>query len=348
MNNQALCKVCLLPLPTNKNGELLGNSNVCPACARKEKLKENVDWDLKKKEFENEIEKIRGKGDYDGLVMLSGGKDSVYVAYLLTQVYKLKIVALTIDNGFEYNNTFENSSSIAKKLSFSHYIYRLSKDEMREYYKFLLTNESLRQKDCSQLCFFCGRLLKSIAIKVAKQLNVAAVFSGHQTEQIRALGEENGNDPSFQIRKRYIKTYTTNNYNKAIQSLKDSGKSSIIHLFEDNIEVNKFEHCIYPLQYFDYKPLEITSLLEKEIGWRPDTNFTKKYISSGCRMAKIMEYVACKNGADTYVKREFNDQIRRGSISKEDYEEIVSGIVENKDEKEEILNMLNIKESELF
>jgi hypothetical protein len=348
MKKVTICKKCIRPIPTNKNGEAITEGEICPTCLREEKFVDIVDWAAKKKEFEEEIKKIRGKGDFDGLVMLSGGKDSVYVAYLLSQVYKLKIIAVTIDNGFEYENTFENSADLAKKLSISHLIYRLSADEMGEYYKFLFTENGLKLKDCSQVCFFCGRLLKCISIKVAKQLNVAALFSGHTVEQIRSLGEEEGKHSSIAIRKKIIRNYTINNYKKAITYLKDSERDSLIHLLEDNIEVNKFDSFIYPLQYFEYKPLEISALLEKEVGWKADSHFTKKYISSGCKVAKLMEYVAYKNGSDTYVEREFSDQIRRGSLTREEVMEIVATKVEQKDEVEELMKSLSIEESELF
>lgn len=343
-----LCKECLRPIPTNGNRESAVDGEICPICLRKEKFEVAVDWVVKKKEFENEIEKIRGKEDFDGLVMLSGGKDSVYVAYLLSKVYNLKIVGVTIDNGFEYDSTFENSSDLAKKLSISHFVYRLSPEEMKEYYKFLLTEDELKLKDCSQVCFFCGRLLKAISIKVAKQLNVAAVFSGHTLEQIRALGDEEGKDSSFAIRKKYIQNYTNQNYKKAITRLEHLGKDSLKHLFEDNIEVNKYDNFIYPLQYFEYKPMEIVELLEKEVGWRADSNFTKKYISSGCKIAKVMEYVADKNQTDTYVEREFSDQIRRGSLTTNEVKEIVGSRVQRKEEIDELMNLLSVEESELF
>lgn len=170
------CRKCLKLLPTNEKGEVMIKGDLCPDCLRELKMNAAIDWDERKREFENIIEDIRGKHTFDGLVMLSGGKDSVYVAYLLSKIYKLNIVAITIDNGFEYDGTFENSSRLAKKLGISHMIYRLPIEVMKKYYRFFLTEESVKLKDCSQICFFCGRLLKCISIKMAKQLDVAAVF----------------------------------------------------------------------------------------------------------------------------------------------------------------------------
>ena len=342
------CRKCLKLLPTNEKGEVMIKGDLCPDCLRELKMNAAIDWDERKREFENIIEDIRGKHTFDGLVMLSGGKDSVYVAYLLSNIYKLNIVAITIDNGFEYDGTFENSSRLAKKLGISHMIYRLPIEVMKKYYRFFLTEESVKLKDCSQICFFCGRLLKCISIKMAKQLDVAAVFSGHTVEQVRALGDEKGKDSSYAIRQKYIQTYTERNYEKVIKILEEQNEKELIELLKDNISINRFENFIYPLQYFEYKPIEIAELLKKEVGWEADTHFTGKYISSGCKLAKIMEYVAYKNNTDTYVEREFSDQIRRGSLTVEEVQEIMNSRIEVSEERKEIMEQLSVTDDDLF
>ncbi|ACL77547.1 hypothetical protein [Ruminiclostridium cellulolyticum] len=343
------CKKCLKQIPVDSEGKSMAKNGLCLECYNDELKAQSIDWMEKEQELQEKIEEVRrAKGTFDGLVMLSGGKDSIYVAYILSKVYKLNIVGLTIDNGFEYQSTFDNSYDIAKKLGISHFIYRLPFEDMREYYNFLLTEDTLKLQDCSQLCFFCGRLLKTISIKVAKMLNVTAVFSGHTLEQIRALGDEEGKDKSFDIRRRYIQNYSVQNYKKALDLLKEKSKESISYLFDDNLETLNFDRFIYPLQYFEYKPIEIVELLSKELGWVADTHFTKKYISSGCKLGKLMEYIATKNGSTTYVEREFSDQIRRGSLSKEDVIKIIESRVDDEGEIQEIIDLLSTSKEKLF
>lgn len=341
------CKLCLKEVPVNSEGKSLAKEGLCLECYNKRVT--TIDWKKKEEEFSEIIEQVRKeKGTFDGLVMLSGGKDSIYAAYILKKIYNLNIVGITIDNGFEYESTFDNSTDIAKKLGISHFVYRLPYDEMQEYYKFLLTEDAIKLKDCSQLCFFCGRLLKTIAIKVAKMLNVTAVFSGHTQEQVRALGNEYGTDKSYNIRRRYIHTYTLQNYEKAVRALKEKEKDKIVYLFDDNLKTLEFDKFIYPLEYFEYKPIEIANLLEKELGWVADKHFTKKYISSGCKLGKLMEYLATKNGESTYVEREFSDQIRRGSVSKEEIIEVIDSRVDDEQEIKEIMDMLAVTKENLF
>lgn len=55
------------------------------------------------------LEKIvseKGK-EYDVAVMYSGGKDSAYLLYLLKEVYKLRVVAVMVDNGYEHDYTWK-------------------------------------------------------------------------------------------------------------------------------------------------------------------------------------------------------------------------------------------------
>ena len=160
--------------------------------------------------------------------------------------------------------------------------------------------------------------------------------------QVRALGNEQGNDRSFEIRMRYIQNYEKNKYLKLEKILKDNNLEYIHYLIKDNIDNNKFNNFIYPLSYFEYKPLEIVDLLKRELEWEPDSNFTRKYISSGCKLAKVMEYIANKNGVETYVEKEFSDQIRRGSMSKEEVQEIKKSQIRDQKIILELINRLNL------
>ena len=74
----------------NKNG-------ICSACDNSEK-KINVNWKKRKLEFQKVLKKhkkLNINNDYDCIVPVSGGKDSVYQTYLLKKVYKMRPLAIT-------------------------------------------------------------------------------------------------------------------------------------------------------------------------------------------------------------------------------------------------------------
>ena len=70
---------------------------------------------MEKNDFlENILSRKQGKY-YDIAVMYSGGKDSSFLLYLLKEVYKLRVIACFVDNGFENNCVWENIENFTKK-----------------------------------------------------------------------------------------------------------------------------------------------------------------------------------------------------------------------------------------
>jgi len=66
---------------------------VCSAC-RVSEQRDRIDWNRRRAMFEELIGEYRGKGNYDILIPVSGGKDSYYQAHMAQQ-YGLKILLMT-------------------------------------------------------------------------------------------------------------------------------------------------------------------------------------------------------------------------------------------------------------
>ena len=92
-NEQGVCSYCLLPVEENKLSEK----------------------DLKTK-LDKIIQSHKGKGKYDVVVGLSGGKDSSYVAYYLRQEYGLKMLGVNFDNGYRSEYAIRNLDALVDKL----------------------------------------------------------------------------------------------------------------------------------------------------------------------------------------------------------------------------------------
>ena len=89
------CKKCTMP--DTRPGITFDAEGVCSACRHFENRK-NVDWDARFKEFEaycNKYRGMNGPGGYDCAVAVSGGKDSHFQTYVVTQVYGLKPLLVT-------------------------------------------------------------------------------------------------------------------------------------------------------------------------------------------------------------------------------------------------------------
>ncbi len=80
------CKNCLYP---NTKPQLIFNDDgICSACINS-KMKEGTDWDQRKKEFLQILEKYRSKNgkNYDCIIPVSGGKDSTYQTYVMKEEF---------------------------------------------------------------------------------------------------------------------------------------------------------------------------------------------------------------------------------------------------------------------
>ena len=92
------CTRCLLPEPVP--GSDFDAFGVCRPCRdfrptdkeRSETVRKICELDL-----EATLQQVRGSGQYDCLVPLSGGKDSVYLIYRLKHDYGLRVLAHTTD-----------------------------------------------------------------------------------------------------------------------------------------------------------------------------------------------------------------------------------------------------------
>ena len=61
------------------------------------------------------FENYSGKGNYDVIYALSGGKDSSYTLYKLKKEYPfLKVLAVQFDNGFTSENAIKNARKMCK------------------------------------------------------------------------------------------------------------------------------------------------------------------------------------------------------------------------------------------
>jgi 3'-phosphoadenosine 5'-phosphosulfate sulfotransferase (PAPS reductase)/FAD synthetase len=109
------CKRC--SLPEGKFNVVLNASGICNYCDYFEQNKKTIlDFTNRENILVRKFEKHRGKYEYDAIVGLSGGKDSTYVLCQMVDKYKLKVAAVTYDNGFLTDFARESIENTINKL----------------------------------------------------------------------------------------------------------------------------------------------------------------------------------------------------------------------------------------
>lgn len=127
-----VCKKCFLQNdPFHK--VTLNEDGVCSLCAKPAVEEARRDWDALEKRFAAHLDRVRGTRPYEGLIMMSGGKDSAYLADLLKETYGMRLLGFIIDINYEYPETFENAKTIARKLDLPYVVFRQEPEAMRRY-----------------------------------------------------------------------------------------------------------------------------------------------------------------------------------------------------------------------
>lgn len=165
-----LCKSCV----RNINSKYTPSSNgECEYCQKFHKYEKNLESRLKKIEgnFNSDLAKIKGKGEYDCLVMVSGGKDSIMTLYKIKKETKMRPLAYTFDNGFEPDQAIENIKNAVEKLEVD---WILDKPA----YMIKTVKAVLQEKVEISFCRFCAYMMVKKAIKTAHSLQIPCIVAG--------------------------------------------------------------------------------------------------------------------------------------------------------------------------
>lgn len=333
------CSKCMLQEDTSR-GLIINDEGLCPLCRSFRPIER--DWTALQKIFENQVNTLRTGEKYEAVLMMSGGKDSAYLAYLLKKKMKLKILGLTIDNGFEYPETFEKATALAHDLDIPHLMFRTDPTDTIQFYRFLVAESNLMEKDFGQICLYCGRYLLDIAATFANQMDIPAVFVGYNPEQLFGMGKthEIETDPLRQSQQQAIAARITYLYNKMEKEAERLDDRSFIPNFASEPKGCKI---LYPFLYLPYRPQEIMETARQETSWKPITSFASEhYIASGCKLLKLMAALAKINNVSSYMDYEFSAQVRAGDLDKDALKRYYSALEESPEFYTEVLNQLGL------
>lgn len=166
------CSRCILP--STLSCISFDDEGVCNHCRKYEK--DFYDWDKIKGRREEEFREILGEAralgrPYDCLVPLSGGKDSTYALYLCTKVYRLRTLAVTLDNGYLSGPARENIKNALDSCDADHIFYSININNSRE----LFHEFTLKTGD---FCTACMRGINYSIEMAAKNFRIPLVIKG--------------------------------------------------------------------------------------------------------------------------------------------------------------------------
>lgn len=98
---------------------IFDEEGVCSGCRAAEE-RTPIDWNPRRKKLQELLDSYKEKAKkanspYDCIIPISGGKDSHYQAYLMTQVYKMKPLFVAYNHGYNTKVGMKNLSNLIEK-----------------------------------------------------------------------------------------------------------------------------------------------------------------------------------------------------------------------------------------
>lgn len=113
------CSNCVMP--NTKPGIVLDERGFCNACRTKE-VKATINWDKRFNELKQITQEIKQNDHpfYDCIVPVSGGKDSWFQAMMLSEVFGLKVLCVTLAAHLPTTEGIDNLNNMIKDLNVDH------------------------------------------------------------------------------------------------------------------------------------------------------------------------------------------------------------------------------------
>ena len=282
--------------------------------------------------------KVKKRGEYDALVPLSGGKDSMYILYLAIKVYKLKVLTMTYDNGFTSQLAIDNMEMAVKKMNVQHVVCKPDNEVLKRIYKNML----LRSGD---ICGACGIAIKTSMFKVANDYGIPMILLGTSPLEEDSFLPDTTQDI---CRFKYIMKESRCISKKEMNDFLIYPNLNFFKLSLGK-RTGSFPKEVCPLFYIQNpSDREMGEIIVKELNWQEDTSreYSKHF---DCIVEPFTNYI--RYHIYGYERRmcHYSTIVRRGEITKEKASALYRSdhVMEKPSNYQEILDMLHMDEKDM-
>lgn len=275
------CSKCVLP--ETFPGIDFDEYGVCNYC-RHSQLPDQERKQEYIKAFEDLLDSVRGKHNFDVLVAYSGGKDSTYTMYQLANKYKLNVLAFTFDNGFISEQARENIIKMSDLCGATSLIVRPPFPRLKKIFQVAATKDLYSAKTldrASSICTTCIGHVKAIALKTAMEKNIPLVAYGWSPGQAPIASAIRHTSPQLQsISHRTVRDKILEN--------SDGLKSYFLSEEDLKIPQERWPINIHPLAFMEYDEEAIFKLI-KSIGWEHPKDLDPN--STNCKLNALANFL---------------------------------------------------------
>lgn len=334
------CTRCILP--SNLKGITFDKHGVCNHCRDYER--NFGEWETIKDRKEKELQRILRKAKslrrtYDVLIPLSGGKDSTYALYLCAKVYKMKVLAVTLDNGFMTQPAKENIKNALESCSADHLNYTMNRNNSLVLFK-VFTQKT------GDFCNACMREINFVIEHTTRNFNIPLIIrgSGRRVQYISQIKEISGlNTASYfanVVRKTRAEKDFKYLYNHRFRSEFQKTAGGLADVFGfSRLGLMRFIPQHIGMYDYIYLPFnEIIDILKKEMNW---SDASKSVEHLDCQLHNIPSFKETLR-IPNITKHTFHNSglIRQGLMQREEAIGLEIGELEKKDPPAELMNLL--------
>lgn len=177
-----ICSRCVLP--ETFPGITFDGNGVCGYCRENEA----IDFNEVRRTVEGFLRDLASEDcTYHAALAFSGGKDSSYTLKYLAENFNLRIIAITIDNGFVSERAYSNCKLITSELGVDHIFLKPNPKKMRSIYR-----KSLQQDihggtsilRASQVCNSCIQVINTQLVNFCSNYGVPVLAGGYIGGQV--------------------------------------------------------------------------------------------------------------------------------------------------------------------
>ncbi len=288
---------------------------ICNYCSEYFKISDKLsNYDYLEELFNERIEKIRGRYDYDAVAGLSGGKDSVFVLYELIHKYKLKVKAFTLNNGFLSDLARENIDKVVREFGVEHEYIDFDETLMKNFYRATM-------KKWLVPCIACSYAGYASMISYATGVNAGMCIHGRSPEQMfRMYGSDVFSVILDAGLKRADEVDLQSLYANALEAIDSKLDRELMKevksmLFKD-VRNDDFREFVAYFLYHRYNEKEIIDFLSCNTTW--DVGSVTEYSHYDCDIHNAAKYIYQELEGRPHELPELSVLVRSKEMTKEE------------------------------
>jgi len=300
-------------IPETQEGVKFDEMGICQACQSSEQ-KIHINWIEREKKLRKILDEAKANAgnNYDCIIPISGGKDSAFQVYVLTQVYGMKPLAVTFSQNWQSETGWYNLQNLLQQFNVDHIMFTPNKD---------LVNKVARRSlgAIGDACWHCHAGVGAFPLNIASKFKIPLLIWGESIAE--ASGRASYDCPVCKFDRDYFTKVSAKL--SAKEMVCDYLTEKDLYPFEPPSYEEIEEVGVFGIHLGDYifwDDERQTEFMRENYGWKETEmeNAYKGYKSTECAMAGIHDFTCYLKRGYGRATYQASVDIRNGLLTREE------------------------------